>query len=145
MTEADNDAFYGSAERRVEYFTLGLGLAATLVTAAAWGRSYGVGVAVGCVLSWVNYRWLKQGLEALGRFAREQQAEEKEKIRIPKRVYVKFFGRYALILGVAYVIFARSLLPVVAVVAGLFALAAAVILEILYELARGTESPRMPG
>jgi len=50
---------------------------------------------------------------------------------------VKFFGRFALLLLVVYVILSRSLLPVAAVVAGMFALVAAVMIELLLELARG--------
>jgi hypothetical protein len=58
-------------------------------------------------------------------------------------IYVKFFGRFALLLVVVYVILSRSLLPVAAVVGGLFAVVAAVMIELFWELlhtGRGTET-----
>lgn len=133
MTEGD--AFYRAAERRIEYLTLGLGAAATLVAAVRWGWRAGAGLALGAALAWVNYRWLKQGVAALVKLSAEQAGAEQA--RVPKRVYLKFFGRFALLIVVVYAILSRSLLPAAAVLAGLFALAAAVLLELLHELVWG--------
>jgi hypothetical protein len=58
-------------------------------------------------------------------------------------VYAKFFGRFALLLVVVYVILSRSWLPVAAVVGGLFAVVVAVMIELMWELVRtgqGTET-----
>ena len=52
-------------------------------------------------------------------------------------VYAKFFGRFALLLVVVYVILSRSWLPVAAVLGGLFAVVAAVMIELMWELVRG--------
>jgi len=52
-------------------------------------------------------------------------------------VYAKFFGRFALLLVVVYVILSRSWLPVAAVLGGLFAVVAAVMIELMWELLRG--------
>ena len=62
---------------------------------------------------------------------------------MPVSVYAKFFGRFALLLAVVYVILSRSLLPVAAVLGGLFAVIAAVMIEVMWELVRprrGTET-----
>ena len=136
---AADDAFYRAAERRIEWLTLVLGAAAAAAAAIAWGGRVAAGVGAGALLAWVNYRWLKQGIDALAKLAVAQA--DTPRVRIPKKVYLKFLGRYALILAVVYVIFARSLLPGVAVLAGLFALAAAVVAEMLYELLRSTQQP----
>lgn len=138
MAMAENESFYRAAERRVEFLTLAVGLLAALVAGVRWSWPHGAGVAVGGALAWINYRWLKQGISAMARVATAQAGAEA--VRIPKSVYVKFFARYALIIGVVYVIFSRSLLPAGAVLGGLFALVAAVILEILHELVRGGEA-----
>ena len=62
---------------------------------------------------------------------------------MPVSVYAKFFGRFALLLVVVYVILSRSWLPVAAVLGGLFAVVAAVMIELMWELVRtrrGTET-----
>jgi hypothetical protein len=61
---------------------------------------------------------------------------ESEHPRVPFGVYAKFFGRFALLLVVVYVILSRSLLPVAAVLGGLFAAVAAVMIEVMWELVR---------
>jgi small-conductance mechanosensitive channel len=138
MTE--NDSFYSRAERRIEYFTLGLGILAALAAAGKWGWRHGVGILVGAALAWINYRWLKQGLDVLAQLAVAQA--DAEKVRIPKRVYVKFFARYALIIAVVYVILRGSLLPVAAVLGGLFTLVGAALIEMLYQLTGGAGQSR---
>jgi len=132
---AEAEAFYHHAERRVEYLTLAVGTGAALVVAWRWSWAHAAGVVVGALLAWINYRWMKQGVNALAGLATAQA--EAAKVRVPMRVYVKFFARYALLIGVLYVIFSRSLLPAVAVLGGLFTLVIAVMLEMLYELVRG--------
>ncbi len=131
------DAFDQAAQRRIEWLTLGLGAAAALVVAAGWGWREAVGVAAGAVLSWLNYRWLKQGVKSLVQVSLAQA--DAPKVRVPRRVYLKSFARVALLLGVVYVILARSSALAAAVLAGLFCLVAAVLIELVYELVRGWE------
>jgi ATP synthase I chain len=138
---ADRDTFYEAAERRIEWLTLALGVAAAVFAAVRWGWRPGAGVAVGATLTWLNFRWLKQGVSALVAVSTAQAGSEQS--RVPKMVYLKFLGRFALLLLVVYVILSRSLLPVAAVLGGLFAVVAAVMIELIFELAhgrRGTES-----
>ena len=135
-----DDAFYRAAERRIERLTLGLGAAAALVVAFRWSWREAAGIGVGAALAWINYRWLKQAVDVMARLA--SAPSEAPRFRVPRRVYIKFFGRFALLLVVVYVILSRSLLPGAAVLAGLFALAAAVLVELLYELMRGERQPK---
>lgn len=129
---------YLGAERRIEVLSLVLGLAVALVTSWRWGWRAGLGLAVGASLSWINFRWLKTGISTLARLSMVGPGEAAP--RVPKSVYFKFLGRFALLLLVVYVILSRELLPAGAVLAGLFAVVAAVLLEIIYELFRGSGS-----
>lgn len=126
------DAFYASAEKRIEYLTIGAGILATVLVAIFWGARSAASLAAGAALSWLNFRWMKQGIGALIPLATAQAGAEK--VRIPKKVYFKFLGRYALLLVVAYVILSRLRLPAVFLIAGLFAVVAAVLLELIFEL-----------
>jgi hypothetical protein len=132
---ADPDSFYGAAERRIEWMTLALGAAGGVFAGVRWGWRPGAGVALGAVLTWLNFRWLKQGVGALVTISTGQSGSDQA--RVPRTVYFKFFGRFALLLLVVYAILSRSILPVAAVLAGLFAVVAAVMIELLFELARG--------
>jgi hypothetical protein len=132
---ADPDSFYRAAERRIEWLTLVLGAAGAVFAALRWDWRAGAGVALGALLTWLNFRWLKQGVGALVTVSTVQAGSEHA--RVPRSVYLKFFGRFALLLLVVYVILSRSLLPVAAVLGGLFAVVAAVMLELLFELVRG--------
>jgi hypothetical protein len=135
-----DDAFYASAERRIEYLTIGTGAAAALVAGFLWGAKAGGSLAAGAALSWLNYRWMKQGVGALIPLATAQVGVEK--VKIPKSVYFKFLGRYALLLVAAYAILSRLRLPAVFLIAGLFAVVAAVMLELVFELFGGGGSER---
>lgn len=126
------DAFCASAEKRIEYLTIGTGILATVLVAIFCGAKSGASLAAGAALSWLNFRWMKQGISALIPLATAQA--DAEKVRIPKKVYFKFLGRYALLLVVAYVILSRLRLPAVFLIAGLFAVVAAVLMELIFEL-----------
>jgi hypothetical protein len=132
---AGPDSSYGAAERRIEWLTIALGFAGSVFAAIGWGWGAGAGVALGAALTWLNFRWLKQGVGALVAVSIAQAGSEQA--RVPLLVYVKFFGRFALLLVVLYVILSRTILPVAAVLAGLFALVAAVMIELIFELTRG--------
>lgn len=132
---SESPAFYQAAEKRIERLTLVVGGLAALAAGLLWGARSAAGILLGAALAWLNYRWLKQGLTPLARLAAAQQ--EAPQIKVPASVYWKFAGRYALIAAVLYVIFAYSLLPGVAVLGGLFALAAAVVVELLFQLTQG--------
>ncbi len=132
---AESDSIYIAAEHRIEWMTFAFGLAGALVVLLRWGWRPGAGVALGAALAWLNFRWLKQGVTALVRLSTAQAGSEHA--RVPMGVYVKFFGRFALLLVVVYVILSHSLLPVSAVLGGLFAVVAAVMIELMWELLRG--------
>jgi len=137
---AEDEAFYAAAERRIEYFTLAIGAVAAIAAAAHWNAKAGAGVASGAVLSWINYRWMQQGIAVLARLSTAQAGAEKP--RVPASVYLKFLGRYALLIVAAYAILRGFSLPAASFVAGLFAVVAAVLVEMIGQLFRSGPQPR---
>ncbi|HUJ41054.1 MAG TPA: ATP synthase subunit I [Candidatus Acidoferrales bacterium] len=136
-----NEVFSAAASRR--RIELGLLLAGALATAAAayWsGLLAAAAAALGTALSWINFRWLKQGLGAIEQVSRRQQGSAR--VRIPVLLLVKFFARTALILVVLYVSLAYSLVPAWPLLAGLFTPVAGVIGETVYQLAAGSGAAR---
>ena len=143
------EAFGASTLRRIDWLTIVLGGAGALWAARYWGWRGGAGLALGAVLSWINFRWLKSSVRAFGAvatlpatppspgspLAATSGAPPVKVVRVPLRAYLKFFGRFALLLGVVYVILTRSRLPVVPVIAGLFAASAATVVGLVFELA----------
>src|SRR5579862_5511424 len=93
--------YYAAAERRIEYVALALGGVGTVCAAIFWSGKAAAGVASGAVLSWLNYRWLKQGVAALAGLSKAQQGAQK--VYVPRTVYFKFIGRYVLLILGAYV------------------------------------------
>ena len=132
---AESASTYVAAEQRIEWMTVVLGLAGAAFVFLRWGWRPGAGVALGAALAWLNFRWLKQGVTALVKLSTAQA--NSEHARVPLVVYAKFFGRFALLLLIVYVILSRSWLPVAAVLGGLFAVVAAVMIELMWELVRG--------
>lgn len=78
---AGDDAFYAAAERRIEYFALGIGVAGMGITWFGWGGKAAAGFASGAILSWINYRWMKQGVGALARLSVAQAERNERKCR----------------------------------------------------------------
>lgn len=124
---------FGTATlRRIEWLTLVLGGLGAAWAGWRWGWRGSLGLAVGVVLSWINFRWLKGSVQAFGRAATAQAGSQH--VRVPVSAYFKFFGRFALLLGILYVILTRSWLPAIPALAGIFAAPAAVVVALVYEL-----------
>lgn len=124
---------FGTATlRRIEWLTLVLGGLGAAWAGWRWGWRGSLGLAVGVVLSWINLRWLKGSVQAFGKAATAQAGSQH--VRVPVSAYFKFFGRFALLLGILYVILTRSWLPAIPALAGIFAAPAAVVVALVYEL-----------
>lgn len=122
-----------ASKQRIERGLLATGVLLTAAAGYFGGALAAAAAALGTGLAWLNFRWLKQGLGAIEQVSRQQQGAPR--VRIPKRVMLRFFGRTALILVVLYVSLAYSLVPAWALLAGLFTLVAGVIGETVYQLA----------
>lgn len=120
--ETDEQFFERALERISKaMFAIGAGGA---IAATIWrGWTWGAGFALGAAASWINFRWLKQIVDALSN-------------RRPTRARVAVLAglRYLLLGGGAYVILHYSRISVPAALAGLFVAAGAVIVEIIFQL-----------
>jgi small-conductance mechanosensitive channel len=136
----DVDAFYAAAERRIEYLTVIIGIVAAIAVAIYWGAKSGLGVATGAALSWINFRWMKQGVTTLAVLSAAQEGADK--VRVPKRIYFKFLGRYVLLIVGAYVMLRGFGLPVTSLLVGFGAVVVAMLSEMIGQLFRkGPETP----
>jgi hypothetical protein len=87
-----------------------------------WAAGFGLGAGA----SWLNFRWLKKLVDALG-----QQPQGK---RLKNRTAVLLGLRYLILAAAGYGILNFSEISLTAALVGLFVSAAAVILEILFQL-----------
>jgi hypothetical protein len=126
------EALGGATLRRVEWLTLVIGGLGAAWAGWRWGWRGAVGLAIGAILSTINFRWLKGSVQEFGRAAAPQAGAEQ--VHVPKTAFFKFFGRFALLLGVVYVILTHTSLPGISVLAGLFASTAGVVVGLVFEL-----------
>ncbi len=124
-------------ERRIAWLTLLIGFAAGGLVAALRDPWWGAGLAIGGLLAWLNFRWLRQGLDALVAASTAQAGAEQP--RVPVGAYFRAIFRYALIAFLVYVIFKFLRVPLVSMVVGLCALGAATIAVSVYEIWRPVE------
>ncbi len=127
-----NEAFGAATIKRVEWLTIAFGGVGVAWASWRWGWRGGAALAIGSAVSWLNFRWMKTGVNAFGQAATAQAGSAE--VRVPVRAYAKFLGRFALLLGTIYVILTRSALPAVPLFAGLFTSAAGVVAGLSYEL-----------
>jgi hypothetical protein len=124
-------------ERRIGWLTLLFGFAAAAIVAALQRRAWAAGLAIGTVLAWLNFRWLKRALNALVVASTAQQGREKP--RVPLTTYFAALFRYGLLGLTVYVIFIYLHVPLGSMVLGLCALAAAAIAASVWEILRPVE------
>jgi hypothetical protein len=117
-----DEELLGRALARIHRAMAGIGAGGSLGLLAFVGWAWGAGFAIGAAVSWLNFRWLKQVVDALGG-------------KRPKARLAIFMGlRYLLLCGGAYAIVKYSNISLSAALAGLFVAVAAVIVEILFQL-----------
>ena len=124
----------GATERRISWLTPLFGFAAALLVALLRDRSWGLGLAIGAALAWLNFRWLRRGLDSLV-IASTAQAD-KEKPKVPLLTYFAMLFRYGLLALSVYVIYNYLHVPLGSMVVGLCALAAAALAASVYEILR---------
>jgi small-conductance mechanosensitive channel len=117
---------YRLTETHISRLTLLLGLLTAIPVAYFYAWRWGLGVLIGAMLAWVNFRWLRQGLDALTTAATAQANQKK--VQVPLATYFKAVFRYGLIALIVYVIFRYLNVPILSMLSGLCALGAATIL-----------------
>src|SRR5260370_41694060 len=104
MVLAEVEATRGQAtERRIAWLTLFLGFTPGVIVALAGHARWGAGLVIGTVLAWVNYRWLRRGINTFVLASKAQDRSEKP--RDPAGTYLLILFRYSLIALAVYVIF----------------------------------------
>jgi hypothetical protein len=130
-------AVFARTEQRIAWLTLVLGGATAIIVAIMRRGAWAEGLAIGTVLAWLNFRWLKRGLDALVAASAAQEGSAKP--RIPFGTWFRLMFRYGLIAFSVYVIFEYLKVPLASMVVGLCALGAATIGASVYEILRPTE------
>jgi len=128
---------YLQMERWIARLTLVVGGAAAVCVGWFCGRAWGAGIFVGAGLAWFNFRWLRQGLDALVAVSAAQEGVANPEV--PVAAYFKAAFRYGLIGLAVYVIFRYLNVPVLSMMLGLCALGAATIAVSVYEILRPQE------
>jgi hypothetical protein len=128
---------FARTERRIAWLTLVLGGVAAVAAAILRRWPWAEGLAIGTALAWLNFRWLKRGLDALVAVATAQEGAAKP--RIPVGTWFRLLFRYGLIAFCVYVIFEYLRVPLASMVVGLCALGAATIAASVYEILRRVE------
>jgi small-conductance mechanosensitive channel len=121
-------------ERRISWLTLLFGFAAALIAAALRRNPWAAGLAIGTLLGWLNFRWLKRAVDALVVSSTSQEGREKP--RVPLTTYLAALFRYGLLGLAVYAIFAYLHVPLGSMILGLCALAVAAIGASVWEILR---------
>ena len=124
MTPESNISF----ERRLDRISLALTVLACGAAFFFSSLHAALSIAVGGLISTINFRWLKQAVDFV--ILRGGQG------RVGKRVALQYAGRYALIGLTLYVTIRFSVLDPVLVLAGLLIYVAAVLLEAIVEIGK---------
>jgi small-conductance mechanosensitive channel len=119
-------------ERRIAWLTLLFGFGSAAISAFLHRKSWAAGLAIGTALAWLNFRWLKRGLDALVLASKAQEGREKP--QVPLATYFTAVFRYGLLVLSVYVIFKYLDVPLGSMIVGLCALAAAAIAASVYEI-----------
>jgi ATP synthase I chain len=135
--EASASVNSARTEQRIAWLTLVLGGATAIIVAILRHPAWAEGLAIGTVLAWLNFRWLKRGLDALIVAATAQEGFAKP--RIPLGTWFRLMFRYGLIAFCVYVIFEYLKVPLASMVVGLCSLGAATSAASVYEILRPTE------
>jgi hypothetical protein len=127
-------------ERRIAWLILLTGALAGATAAALHHMLWATGLMIGAILAWFNFRWLRQGMEALA-IASQAQAGLSQP-RVPLGAYFRVLFRYVLIALAVYAIFKILKVPLASMVLGLCALGPAAIAASVYEITRPSPEKR---
>jgi len=125
-----DDPYYATVENRLTRIGLVLAGLTLLLGALFASWKFVVSFLVGAVISYLNFCWMKQGVDRLiGSIARAITPAPRPS---GKWVIFKYFLRYALIGGTLYAIFRFQFFEVRGAILGLLLFVAAVLFECLH-------------
>ena len=123
---------YLQSEKWIAHLTLLLGVLAAISVSFFYGTNWGTGIFAGAILAWFNFRWLRQGADAITKAVTARAGQRDA--RVPIAAYFKALFRYGLIALAVYVIFKYLNVPVLSMILGLCALGAATLVVSVYEI-----------
>jgi hypothetical protein len=125
----DSDLFYSNALTRIRNFMLVLAVILWLTAWYRFGRWCALGFVLGCVIAYLNFYWLKNGVAHLAdRVTNTGQRQS------GKGIIARFLLRYVLLAAAAYVILTSFPASLGGLFAGLFLPVGAIACEAAYEL-----------
>jgi hypothetical protein len=124
------EQFFSGAIDRIRRITVVLGVASTVAVWAIYGTAVGIGFLIGCVISYLNFHWLKKAIDTLA--SRITQTGQTTSSRW---TVLRFMLRYGFIVIACYVILLGSKSSVYGLLGGLFVTVAAILCEAAYEVA----------
>jgi hypothetical protein len=124
-------------ERRIAWLTPLFGVLTAAAAFRLHHNNWSAGLLIGAVLAWLNFRWLRQGLDELVAESQAQAGQAKPRVSVVR--YLLALLRYSLIALVVYVIFVYQHIPIASMLLGLCALGAAAIAASVYEIFRPAE------
>src|SRR5579872_3812038 len=124
-----SDVFDGGALLRIRNSMVVLALAFSAATWWKFGRWAAAGFALGCVIAFLNFQWLKSGVSGLA-----DRVTNSGKPQSGKGIVARFVLRYLLLGAAAYVILTSFPASLRGLFAGLFLPVGAIACEAAYEL-----------
>ena len=128
-TPASSDSFYGGALIRIRNFMVVLAVAFSVAAWWKFGRWAAAGFALGCVIAYLNFHWLKSGVSGLA-----DRVTNSGKPQSGKGIVARFVLRYLLLGAAAYGILTSFPASLRGLFAGLFLPVGAIACEAAYEL-----------
>jgi hypothetical protein len=127
--------FYDRVLTRIVRIGMALGAVGTIYTAIRFGPRIAIGFLAGAILSILNFHGLRRLVEGLEALAAPNADGSPRRPSAGMRGSWMFWAlRYAIFFGAAYVIVRGLNISLMPVLAGLFVVAAAILVEIVYEL-----------
>ena len=125
-----SESFFAGALDRIRRITIVLGIVSSIAVFLRFGIGIGICYLIGCVISYVNFHWLSQAVNAIAdRVTQTGQAGSSN------GMVVRFMLRYGFIAIGCYVILMSSKSSVYGLLGGLFLSVAAILCEAAYEVA----------
>ena len=128
-TSDRSEAFYSGALDRIRLSMIIVGLIFTAVAVVRYGWRVGLGFVLGCVVSYLNFHWLKRVVSAMA-----DRITQTGKGESGKGIVLRFLLRYVLMGLAAYAILSVSPASLYGLLAGLFLPVAAIACEAGYEV-----------
>ena len=123
------DRFYGRALERIRIYMVVLGPVLSIAALWKFGRFAALGFVLGCVIAYLNFHWLKNGVSDLA-----DKVTNMGKPQSGKGIVARFLLRYALLGAAAYAILTSFPASLSGLFAGLFLPVGAIACEAAYEL-----------